>query len=374
MANRGKNEGSIFKRSNGRWVAMLSLEGGKRKTFYGATRQEAQRKLTAAQRDVEAGLPIISDRQTMSQYLETWLQAIEPTIEFGTWKRHREYVQLHIVPILGHLRLRDVTPQQVQQLYADRLAAGLSSSTVNHLHGTLHKAFSDAERLGLVTRNVCKLLNVPRLAETDIHPLTREEVSTLLDIVSGVRLEALYLVALATGMRQSELLGLRWSDIDLDAEPVGLIRVRNQLKRLNGNWVLKEPKTRSSRRQIALPHSVVEALRRHRVRQVEERLRLGPSWQDWDLVFCNQMGGPLFARNLYRSFKELLKRGDLPDIRFHDLRHTTATLLLSARVNPKVVSEMLGHSTVAITLDIYAHVIPDMQQDAASAMGNLLSR
>src|SRR5439155_8185282 len=134
-------------------------------------------------------------------------------------------------------------PQQAQQFYSDRLATGLSSSTVHQLHGTLHKAFTDAERLGLVSRNVSKLVSLPRMAETDIHPLNREEAGILLDIASGDRLEALYLVALATGMRQSELLGLRWSDVDLDAEPVGLIRVRTQLKRLNGNWVLKEPKT-----------------------------------------------------------------------------------------------------------------------------------
>jgi integrase len=382
MTIRGHNEGSIFKRTDGRWVAMLSLPSGKRQSFYGKTRQEVQRRLAAAQRDLEAGIPVITDRQTVGQYLTSWLEAIKPTIEFGTWRRHREFVELHVAPKVGHTLVRELSPQQVQRLYADCLATGLSGSTVHHLHATLHKALKDAERLGIVARNVCKLVNPPRMDESEIQPLSRDDVGILLDIASGERLEALYVVALATGMRQSELLGLRWSDVDLDARPVdprpedvrpgGLIRVRTQLKRLEGQWVLREPKTRRSRRQIAVPDPVVDALRRHHVRQLEERLRLGAAWQDRDLVFCTQTGGPLFARNLYRSFKALLRKGALPDIRFHDLRHTCATLLLSAWVNPKVVSEMLGHATVAITLDIYSHVLPDMQQDAAVAMGQLL--
>ena len=178
------------------------------------------------------------------------------------------------------------------------------------------------------------------------------------------------MLAVATGMRQSELLGLRWSDIDFDAS---VVRVRVQLKRLlDGTWVLKEPKTRRSRRQVAIAQPALEALCQHRARQVEERLVVGPAWRDQDLVFSSGAGHPLFARNVVRSFKALLEKGALPDIRFHDRRHTCATLLLIARVNPKVVSEMLGHASVAITLDIYSHVIPDMQQDAAATMASLL--
>jgi integrase len=152
----------------------------------------------------------------------------------------------------------------------------------------------------------------------------------------------------------------------------GLIRVRYQLKREDGAWVWKQPKTRRSRRQIALPAPTVEALRAHRAAQAEERLRLGSAWEHHDLVFCTRRGRPLLARNVYRAFKGLLDKGALLDVRFHDLRHTCATLLLGSRVNPKVVSEMLGHATVAITLDIYSHVSPDMEQDAAAAMATVL--
>jgi integrase len=369
MGRRGRNEGSIYKRLDGRWVASLTKEDGKRDYCYGKTRQEVQRWLSAARRDKDLGLPVATDRQTVAQYLASWLEIIRPTIDASTWKRQREYVELHIVPKIGRIHLRDLSPQAVQQLYSDRLSTGLSPSTVHHLHGTLHKALKDAERLGLVARNVCKLVNAPRMAESEIHPLSREDARVFLDVASGERLEALYAVALATGMRQSELLGLRWEDVDFDQN---VLHVRMQLKREGGEWVWRQPKTRRSRRQIALAAPLVETLRLHRERQAVDRLHVGSAWRDCDLVFCTRAGGPLIARNLVRSFMALLDKAAVPQIRFHDLRHTCATLLLSARVNPKVVSEMLGHASVSITLDIYSHVILDMQQDAAAVMAALL--
>lgn len=369
---RGHHEGSIFQRADERWVAMISLAGGQRKSFYGKTRQDVQRKLAAAQRDVEVGLPVLTDRQTVAQYLTSWLETTKPTIEFTSWNRNRQYVELHIVPRVGQTRLRDLTAQQVQHLYTDRINAGLSSSTVHHLHATLHKALKDAERLGLVARNVCKLVNAPRMAETEIHPLSQAQARVLLQAVARTPIEPLYVIALATGMRLSELLGLCWADVDLDAQPTAVVRVCRQLKRAEGEWVWKEPKTKRSRRQIALPDSAAAVLRRHKLQQQVERLRLGPVWEDHDLVFCTQTGRPLMPGNVYRQLMRVLKRAGLPHIRFHDLRHTAATLLLSARVNPKVVSEMLGHASITITLDIYSHVLPDMQQDAADAMGRFL--
>ena len=372
MARRGHGEGSIYRDADGSWRAALSLspeEGGGRKYFRGQTRQEVQRKLAAARRAQEDGLGQVPERQTVAQYLASWLEAIKPTIDYGAWKRHGEFVRLHIVPALGQTRLAALSAQQVQALYADRLASGLSSSTVHHLHATLHKALKDAERLRLVARNVSTLVNVPRMAETEIHPLTRDEARAFLDVASGDRLYALYALALGSGMRQSEILGLQWPELDLDA---ALVRVRWQLKREEGVWVWKQPKTRRSRRQIALASSAVAALRAHRAAQDAERERLGAAWEDHELVFCTRLGRPLSARNVYRAFQGVLEKGGLPHVRFHDLRHTAATLLLAGRVNPKVVSEMLGHASVAITLDIYSHVLPDMQQDAAATLEHVL--
>lgn len=372
MPRRGHGEGTIYRDKDGSWRAALSLsseEGGGRKYFRGQTRQEVQRKLAAARRAQEDGLGQVPERQTVAQYLAWWLEAIKPTMDYGAWKRHSEFVRLHITPAIGQTRLAALSAQQVQALYADRLSSGLSSSTVHHLHATVHKALKDAERLRLVARNVSTLVNVPRMAESEIHPLTREEAHLLLDMASGDRLYALYALALASGMRQSELLGLQWPEVDLDA---ALVRVRWQLKREEGKWVWKQPKTRRSRRQIALSASTVAALRAHQAAQAQERERLGAAWEDHGLVFCTQLGRPLGARNIYRAFQGHVEKASLPRVRFHDLRHTCATLLLAGRVNPKIVSEMLGHATVAITLDIYSHVLPDMQQDAAMTLEHIL--
>jgi integrase len=273
------------------------------------------------------------------------------------------------VPFVGSIRLAALSAQQVQALYADRLAAGLSTSTVHHLHATLHKALKDAERLRQVARNVSTLVNVPRMAESEIHPLTREEARRFLDVALGDRLFALYALALASGMRQSEILGLQWPELDLDG---ALVQVRWQLKHEEGQWVWKPPKTRRSRRQIALAPTIVAALRAHQTAQAEERRRIGSPGEDHELVFCTRRGRPLASRNIYRAFHGLLEKAGIRRVRFHDLRHTAATLLLASRVNPKVVSEMLGHATVAITLDIYSHVLPDMQQDAAATLERVL--
>jgi integrase len=371
MKRRGHNEGSVYKRDDDRWAGVISVES-KRRFVYRKTRQEAQRKMNTLLRDLQAGMPYISEKQTIEQFLRSWLEAIKPTVDESTWKRHRQFCELQIIPQLGRIKLAALTPQQVQGLYAHYLSAGLASTTVNHLHATLHEALKRALRLGLVQRNVTELVDISRVDTADMHPLSQEETLVFLDVVTEDRLEALYVLAVATGMRQSELLGLRWSDFDGAG---GVIRVRYQLKRsIDRRWVFREPKTKRSRRQIALAAPALAALQAHQVRQAEERDIVGGAWEDHDLIFCTQLGRPLPARNVYRSFKGLLRRGALPDIRFHDLRRSCATLLLGARVNPKVVSEMLGHASVAITLDIYSHVIPDMQQDAAATMATLLAR
>jgi len=198
-----------------------------------------QQKLTAARRAQDDGIGQVSNRQTVAQFLTSWLETIKPTMDYGAWRRHEQFVRLHILPHIGSTRLVALSAQQVQALYADRLAVGLSTSSVHHLHATLHKALNDAERLRLVARNVSAVVNVPRMAESEIHPLSQEEARKLLRAARGTRLAALYALALATGMRQSEMLGLQWPEVDLDA---ALIRVRWQLKHEEGRWVWKQPK------------------------------------------------------------------------------------------------------------------------------------
>jgi integrase len=375
---RGRGEGSIYRRnSDGLWIGAVTLEdSGKKRYVSGETRQEVQRKLGALQREIEQGIAPGDGRQTLAHYLANWLETIKPTIGDGAWLRHEEFGRIHIIPRIGRVKLAKVTPQMVQGLYAALLSeAGLSSTTVNHLHGSLHKALDAAVRLRLIGSNPTDFVDVPRMAPQEIHPLTSEQARTLLEAASweryGERLEALFVMALATGMRQGELLALHWRDVDLARRSLS---VRWNLRYRTGVFTFKEPKTKRSRRRIALAPQTVDRLRAHRARQVQERLLAGEVWEDNDLVFASAIGTPLSPNGMPRSaFMRVMGRAGLPaSVRFHDLRHTCATLALSSNVNPKVVSEMLGHSTVAVTLDIYSHVMPDMQEDAASIIGALL--
>jgi integrase len=350
---------------------MLTLSTGKRRSLYGKTRADVARKLAQALRDQEQGAPVVDERQTLEAFLVSWLDMVAPTLEASTVQRYKELMTLHVIPAVGKTRLTRLAPQQIQALYASTLEEGLSPTTVHHLHAALHRALEIAVKLGAVGRNVCDHVEAPRIVKTEMRVLARDEARQLLDTAKGTRYEALLTVALATGMRQGELLGLRWRDVDMDA---GMLSVTSSLTwhRAEKVWVIKQPKTRRSRRRIALKAPIVETIRAHWRAQLAQRLALGAAWEDNDLVFCTGQGRPLAARNIERIFHTLLERAALPRIRFHDLRHTCATLALKAKVQPKIVSEMLGHASVAVTLDIYSHVLPDMQDDAAAAMAEML--
>jgi integrase len=369
---RGNSEGSITKRKDGLWEARISLDSSKRKSFYAKTRQEAARKLAEALRARDKGVLILDERQTVSQYLTGWLDVMKATIRPRTWRRYEQYVRLHIMPILGNVALSKLTAQHVQGLYAKRLEDGSSTTTVHHLHTVLHKALDGALRLELVSRNVCDMVDAPRMRHHEMTTLSEEQARILLEAARGSRLEVLYALALSTGMRLGELLALKWRDVDLDR---GTLQVRATLLRTADGFVFAEPKSAHSRRRIALPRTAIEALHRHRAKQVEGRLAVGAGWEDNDLVVANEVGRPFEAGNvLRRGFWPLLERAGLPKMRLHDLRHTAATLLLGRGINPKVVSEMLGHSNISITLGLYSHVTPHMQQTAADAMDAALGR
>ncbi len=367
---RGNGEGSIYRRSDGRWAASLSIGRGRRKHFLSRTRQEVAIKLNAALKTRQDGLPILNERITLEPFLRDWLLGIRQSIRTTTWERYAALMRLHVSPTLGTIRLSQVTPAHLQRLFADLQQSGLSDATVRQVRAILRKALNDGTKWGVVARNVAALTSAPRVSRKEFKPLSPEESRAFLDAASGDKLEALYVLALTTGMRQGELLGLRWADVDFDREGV---MVRQTLQRTSGGHSFGEPKSAKSRRRVALTKTAVDALRRHRVRQTEERLKVGPYWTDLDLVFTNHVGGPVNAGNLRRrSFWPLLDRACLPRIRFHDLRHTAATLMLGRGIHPKIVSEMLGHSQIAITLDLYSHVTETMQRDAARELDVLL--
>ncbi len=364
---RGHGEGTIKQRSDGRWEGQVSLPDGRRKSVYGKTRREAQDKLRAALRDLDAGLDLSAGRQTFDHFLHQWLSAsVRPAVATKTYEGYESIVRVRIVPRLGRTPLRKLTPLDLQALYASLQDAGLSNRSILHTHRVLHRAFAQAVRWGLLVRNPCDGATPPRPKRAEMRVLSQEQVTVLLDTTRDQPAYALYVAAVTTGMRQGELLGLRWDDVDLDAAKV---TVRRALQRQRGNGlVFVEPKTGRSRRTVMLSQRAVTALKQHRVRQLEERLQAGPEWRDRDLVFANPFGGPLDPSWQTAVFKEALHGAGLPPVRFHDLRHTAATLLLRQGVHPKVVSEMLGHATITITLDTYSHLVPVLHAQAAAAM------
>jgi integrase len=372
MAIRGHNEGSIFKRHDGRWTAMVSLPGGKRKSFYGATRQEVQRKLAAAQRDLEQGLPIVAERQMLGQYLTEWLLTQQARLRPRSFVRYHDEVYLHTLPTLGHMRLSQLTAQHLERLYADKLAEGFSAASVQHLHAVLHKALADAERLELVPRNVATLARGPRAKRQEMHFFTPEQARIFVRGIQGDPLEAFYVLAINTGMRRGELLALHWSEVHLGGTAPYLdVKYTLQDER-QGRFTFAAPKTERGRRRVPLNQTSVQTLRTHQAHQEEQRQVLGSVWQEQDLVFTTAVGGPLRGNHiLQRQFEPLCRRLGLPRIRLHDLRHTAATLMLVNHQPTETVSKVLGHSTPSITSDIYVHVTSDMTEAAVATLDRL---
>lgn len=377
MAKNGNGEGSIYPhKRNGKKIGyrgayyVYTAAGPKRRYVTGKTRDDVREKLTKAMANRDGGLVFDAGALTVGDYLERWLKDVEGTVRRSTFERYEYAIHPHIAPALGRLKLKDLTPAHLRSFYRDRLDSGRAPATVHKLHVVLHKSLKAAVADGLIPRNAASGLKLPRITREEIDPLTEEQARLLLETVRGDRLEALYVLALHTGMRQGELLALKWDDVDLER---GVLRVRRTLTHANKAFVLGEPKTKNSRRTIRLTSGAVSALRAHLSRQLREIEEMGSLYQPGGLIFATETGTLINPSNLRnRSFKPLLKRAGLPPCRFHDLRHTCATLLLGRDVNAKVVSEMLGHSSISITLDIYSHLLPDMQEKAAQALEEAL--
>lgn len=372
MAKKANGEGSIYRRNvDGMYVGSITLEDGKRKYFYSKKRQEVHDKMNAALLERQQGTLITAPQQTVSQYLAYWLEHnVQDVVRPRTYERYEAIVRLHIIPVLGKVKLHSLTPQHMNTLKSKKLKEGLSATTVSAVHEMFHKALDDAVKMGLVARNVCDMVSPPRKQHKEFHLLTVEQVQKLLETAKGHPQETLFVLALATGMRRGELLGLKWQDISLNK---GTLQVRRMLSRLptqmgktrGDRYIESEPKTKSSKRNIVLAGFALESLKQHRVRQDTMRQVAGDVWEEHDYVFCTALGKHLDpGYDALVQLKRLLAKAGLPDIRFHDLRHSAATLLLSMGVHPKVVQEILGHSEISMTMDIYSHVLPTMQRDA----------
>jgi integrase len=363
----------ISKRKDGRYVARYTVHtpnGPKRKTIYGRKYKEVEKKLAEARGDVARGLVFDADNLKLDEYLDRWLtDSVADTVRPTTFEHYEQIVRVHIRPALGNLK--NVTSAHVRGLYREKLEVGLSPRTVQYIHVTLHKTLMQAVADGLIPRNATEAVRPPQVSKEEMRPLTAEQVRILFEAVRDDRLESLYILAVHTGLRQGELLGLKWGDVDLEA---GTLQVRRTLTTAKGGPMLSSPKTKGSRRTVKLSQSALGTLRGHLERQLGKLDGAGDLWHENGLIFVSESGEPLDRRYLTtHRFKPLLRGAGLPQIRFHDLRHTCATLLLMKNVNPKVVSEMLGHATIAITLDTYSHVLPNMQESAAAAMEEVLS-
>ena len=375
MGKRGNGEGSITRRKDGLYMARYTVQtatGPKRKAIYGHTRKEASKKMTAAMAEASKGLIADGGPKTLGAFLTSWLEDSVPgSVRKSTYDRNESLCRIHIVPALGRKKLKTLGAQDVAGFYRRKLDNGCTPASVRKMHETLHKALKQAVRWGYMARNPAEDVDPPKAHAEEVHPLTQDEARRLLETVRGDRLEALYVVALHTGLRQGELLALRWEDLDLEARK---LQVRRTVTKDGGKLTVGQTKTAKGRRTVKLTRDAAEALRRHLTRQLEEIDRLGDYFQDDGLVFCTTKGTIINPTNLRkRSFAPLLDKAGLPHMTFHQLRHTAATILLLKNVNPKIVSEMLGHANIAITLDTYSYVLPNMQDSAVAAMEEAFS-
>jgi integrase len=358
----GHKEGSVYYvEARDRWVAEITLETGKRKKAYCKTRQEAQRKKNEMLRELERGMLATGPQRKLGEYIQDWLENTHKSkLRLSVYLNYRKHVK-HIVAGLGDIWLQKLTPQQVQSFLTKKLDEGLSPKYVREMLGVLRLALKNAVQWGYISRNVCDLVTRPRVPKHNIAPLTLEQAQRFRQHLQGHRFEVLITMAVVTGMRRGELLSLRWSDIDFQR---GILQVLHTVDRFTGyGYVEGEPKSAAGVRSIRLPAFLVEMLKQHRVQQVAQKSQ-AKTWQERDLVFPNSRGGYLHPNHLGEAFRELLEEAGLPSIRFHDLRHSAATILLSMGVNIKVIQEMLGHSDISITLRVYGHLLPSMQQEA----------
>ncbi|HEU5376966.1 MAG TPA: tyrosine-type recombinase/integrase [Ktedonobacteraceae bacterium] len=364
MAKRGNGAGSIYRqKSTGKWGGSITLENGKRKYFYGKTQKEVQDKINEALYEQQRGMLATGSNATMQEYLEDWLEKTHKhTVRLGTYLNYQKLLRNYLVPGLGKVKLQKLTAPQVQAFYSAKLDEGLSPKTVTNIHGLLHKALDNAVRWNIVSRNVCDAVTPPRVPRKELNFLTQDQAATLLQEVKAHKLEALLTVAITTGLRRGELLALRWQDINFES---GTIQVKRAVSyHQKYGYVESEPKTSRSRREIMLASFVVDILTKHEQQQKEQRLAVGGDWTDKNLVFTNATGDFYSPSTLVKAFRRFLMKVGLPHMRFHDLRHSAATILLTMKVHPKVVQEILGHSQIATTMDIYSHAMPSMQSEA----------
>lgn len=369
MAKRRANqEGTVYQRDNGSWLAQVSIQGRRLSKSF-STQKEGRAWIKTKLAQIENGLSISGAKITLGEYLHYWLENYKEAIRPKTWQQYEGIARNHLIPHLGKVRLGDLQPDHIHRFYNTMVRNGHSLRTMQLIHSVIRRALVIAMREGFIGRNPVQIVQPPRYVKEEMQVLTDTQARQLLIAAQGMRNEALYHLAVTTGMRQGELLGLKWTDIDWAG---CTIQIQRQLQRITGEGnIFVQPKTRAGYRLIQFGKETLRQLSTHRKLQDVERQK--KTWQEQGLIFPSTTGTPLDNRNLSREFKGLLKFAQLPEIRFHDLRHTAATLMLLNGIPLLVVSRRLGHAKPSVTLDVYGHYLPGMQNQAAAIMDELVT-
>lgn len=368
--------GSIRRRGDGYEIAVsagIDPVTGKRKRVYRWAREkrEAERVLTDLLKAIDSGSFADPGKLTIADYLRGhWMPHIETRVRARTALRYHQLLELHVVSVVGSVKMAKLQPGHVQQIVDRATASGLAPRTVAAVYRTLHGALAQAVRWQLLAVNAAAAVRPPRTERPELQSPDAAKVAKVLKAARRTRLYVPLALAAATGLRRGELLALRWSEVDLES---GSLRVTASLQRVGADLVFLPPKTDRGRRTVGLPPAAVALLRRHRKEQLERRVLLGEAWADLDLVIERGDGEPFPPDSLSRDWYRLVRRVGLPGLRLHDLRHAYATALLMAGVHPKVASEALGHSSVSFTMDTYQHLMPTMQEAATRAIEAALS-
>jgi integrase len=386
MAKRGKGEGSIVKRKDGLWQGMVTAghkpDGSpSRKYVYGKTRSDVAEKMTKMQHDINTGSFVDPGKLTLGQWLDTWLDNYKKLrLRPSTWNSYEDMARLHIKPHIGGILLAKLQASDLQLVYNQKVQDGLSSRTVHYIHQIINGALKQALKEQKIIRNVNEATELPPLRYKEIQPLTAEQVYKFLEVAANDRLYTAFLLELGTGLRRGELLALRWGDIDFEnwkifiQRTVSRIRIERGKDKNKTALVYQEPKTQKSKASVPIPEDIIKELKTHRVRQNEEKLFFGEKYQHGDLVFCTEYGRQLDPRNFTKRHKRLLQQAGLPEISFHNLRHTFASLLLEAGEEMRVIQECLRHTKISTTANIYISVSEKLKKNAASKVNEILKR
>ena len=367
--------GSIRRRADGRWEARYTAgvdpSTGKQiqRSIYGKTQQEVRQKLTKVTAEIDEGTYIAPSKMTVAQWMDMWLEAyVRHAVKQYTYEAYERDTRNCIKPALGKVSLSSLNALQIQNFYNSLIERGLSPKTVKNVHGVLHEALERAVKLGMVKYNPTNGTELPKVQRKPIHPLEDEAIQAFLEAIKGVKYERLFYTDLFSGLREGEILGLTWDCVDFDREQLLVNKQLQKSKKVGGKYVLV-PTKNSRTRSVTVASSVMTALKEQQQWQEEMKLQLGDEWKnDWNLVFTHENGAHLCPFTVYIRFKEIVRKLGLPEVRFHDLRHTFAVLSLENGDDLKTLQDNLGHATASFTLDVYGHVSRRMRQQSADRM------